>query len=340
MSHQLGASALILIALAGLMQGSFVVPMKAMRKWEWENTWLVFCFLGFIVLPSALAVATVPHLGTLLAKISFRSLAPVVLFGLGWGCGSACFGLGVERLGVGLALSIILGITSVLGSLVPWLTSPSKPLAYSIFLWVGIIAMLSGVLICSAAGSEREKSQTVAAGAGDGSGRFRSGLGIAISSGVLSCFLNFGFTYGNNIAQRAQALGASVTNAPNVLWLIIMMAGFLANASYCCHRLFTKGTWEKYGTETARYFGWAFVMAALWVASLVAYGQGANKIGALGPSVGWAILMSMSIVASNAWGVATGEWHGASRKAMRMMTSGVGILLVAVVIFAWAATKT
>jgi L-rhamnose-H+ transport protein len=164
-------------------------------------------------------------------------------------------------------------------------------------------------------------------------------LAIAISSGVLSCFMNFGFTYGNPIAQRAQAFGASVANAPNVLWLIILMCGFVANASFCCYRLFNNGTWAKYGTETTRYFGWALVMAVFWVGSLVAYGQGANKIGALGPSVGWAILMSMNIAASNAWGAATGEWRGASGEAIRTMAGGVGMLLIATVVFAWAATK-
>jgi L-rhamnose-H+ transport protein len=228
-----------------------------------------------------------------------------------------------------------------LGSLVPWLTSPVKPFTYSIFLWAGIIVMLGGVVICSAAGSQREKSHSRADGIGANSSspKFRSGLVIAISSGVLSGFLNFGFTYGNSITQRAQILGASASNAPNALWMVLMMAGFVANTFYCCYLLFTKGTWEKYGTETLRYFSWAFVMAALWIASLVAYGCGANRIGVLGPSVGWAILMSMNIVASNAWGAVTGEWRKASRKAMRMMASGVGMLLIAVVIFVWAGTK-
>lgn len=341
MSHQLEPSALILIAFAGLMQGTFVVPMKLMRKWEWENIWLAFCTLGFIVLPSALALATIPQLGKLLVTIPPRSLALVAVFGLGWGCGSACFGLGVEKLGVSLALSIILGIASVLGSLIPWVTSSRKPLAYSVSLWAGITVMLAGVIVCSAAGSGRENNHS----AGDQmrsavtSGKFFSGLAIAISSGVLSCFLNFGFVYGSNIAERAQTLGATVANAPNILWLIIMLCGFITNASYCSYRLVTRRSWEKYGIESSRYFRWTSVMALLWVGSLVAYGQGVNKIGALGSSVGWAILMSMNIIASNGWGVATGEWRAAGRKAIRLMKSGVVLLLVAVVIFAWAATK-
>lgn len=332
-------SPLFLIGLAGLMQGTFIVPMKLTREWEWENTWLVFCFLGFIILPAALVLLTVPQPGQVLATAPTRSVALAAVFGLGWGCGAVCFGLGVEKLGISLGVSIILGITSALGSLTPWLTSPAKPLAYSILLWTGVLVMLGGVIVSSLAGKEREKSHASEVGLEKNPRRFLTGLIIAIASGVLSCFSNFGFTYGVGLSRRAEALGASVASAPNILWLVIMSFGFVANASYCGYRLLSRKTWKKYHVETTRYFGWALVMAALWAGSLVAYGRGANAIGTLGTSVGWAILQSMNIITANIWGVATGEWQGAGRRAVSIMGTGVGMLLVAVIIFGWAATK-
>ena len=315
--------------------------MKVMGKWNWENSWLAFCLFGLIVLPAALAFLTVPQLDQVLMTSPARSLFLAALFGLGWGFGSVCFGLGVRELGIGLAFSIIMGLTGALGSLIPWLTSPARTLAYTVLLWMGIVIMLVGVVVCSLAGRERERSLGSARAAGGGGGRFMIGLAICITSGILSCFINLGFTYGAEVTQRAEVLGASVTSAPNVLWLIIMSCGFVPNALYCVYLLVSRRSWQKYrAPDAVPYLGLAFLMGTLWVGSLVAYGAGANKIGHLGPSVGWPILMSMSIVTSNLWGAATGEWRGAGSRAVRTMVQGIGILLLAVAIFAWASTKT
>jgi len=247
--------------------------------------------------------------------------------------------LGVKKLGVSLGLSVILGITSTLCALIPWLTSPVKPPAYSVLLWIGILVMLGGVFVYSAAGRERERDRALQSGLAEPPRQFLNGLAIAVASGVLSCFMNFGFTYGVGVTRRAEALGASVTSAPNVLWLIVMTFGLIANASYCGYRLLSRRTWRNYRVETTRYLGWAFVMAALWVGSLIVYAKGANAIGALGPSVGWAVLMSFNVAASNVWGVAIGEWWSVSRRAVKIMIAGVGMLLVAVIAFGCAAAK-
>ena len=34
------AIGILLLILAGAMNGSFTLPMKFTRKWAWENTWL------------------------------------------------------------------------------------------------------------------------------------------------------------------------------------------------------------------------------------------------------------------------------------------------------------
>lgn len=86
----LASTGFMLILLAGLTQGSFIAPMKLVRKWEWENIWLLFCFLGFIVLPGIVAALTVPQLGEVLTSSPGRSVWLAALFGIGWGCGSVC----------------------------------------------------------------------------------------------------------------------------------------------------------------------------------------------------------------------------------------------------------
>jgi len=126
-----------------------------------------------------------------------------------------------------------------------------------------------------------------------------------------------------------------------MLWAIIMGAGFLPNALYCGWLLIRKQSWQKFAArESVSYLGWTFIMGILWTGSLIVYGSGVNKIGALGPSLGWPILSSVNIVTSNLWGVITGEWRGAGREAARIMMIGILILVLAIVIFGWASAKT
>ena len=39
------------VLAGGLLNGSFVAPMKWMSKWRWENSWLVYSVAGLLVIP-------------------------------------------------------------------------------------------------------------------------------------------------------------------------------------------------------------------------------------------------------------------------------------------------
>jgi len=332
-------SALFLILLAGLMMGSFVAPMKAMPHWDFENTWLLFCFMALVILPSLVAVLTVPNLGQVLLTSPPRSLILTTLCGLGYGCGSVLFGLGVRELGIGLTYSIVSGLSSSLGSLIPWMSAHGEPLSYSLLLWLGVLVMLSGVAICSIAGRERAKRLGDETREIGNKRKIYVGLAICVSSGILCCLQNLGLAYGAEISRQAEALGASVRDAPNAVWLIVMNCGFVATVLYYGRLISRKQSWVKYRKKTLPYFCLALLMALMWEGVLVGYGAGANKLGHLGPSVGWPILMSISIGTSNTLGAATGEWRGAGRKAVGIMILGIGVLLIAVLILGWASTK-
>ncbi len=107
------------VLIAGLLNGSFVVPMKRMKGWHWESTWLVFSTVGLLIVPWLTAFLTVPHLGALVISSPAAELAKVLLFGLGWGIGNILFGLGVTQLGLALGYGIILGIIATVGSVLP-----------------------------------------------------------------------------------------------------------------------------------------------------------------------------------------------------------------------------
>ena len=39
------------VLIGGVLNGSFVAPMKKTQGWKWENTWLVYSVSGLLVIP-------------------------------------------------------------------------------------------------------------------------------------------------------------------------------------------------------------------------------------------------------------------------------------------------
>jgi len=77
------------VLIGGLLNGSWVLPMKRMKAWKWENAWLLFSVVGLILIPWAAAVTTVPSLGRVFHETSWLTIGKVLIFGIGWGSGTS-----------------------------------------------------------------------------------------------------------------------------------------------------------------------------------------------------------------------------------------------------------
>jgi L-rhamnose-H+ transport protein len=339
MSNQPDIAAALTVALGGLLHGSFALPMKRIARWKWENIWLVYSVVGLIVVPLALAMATVPSLAQVYENSSGSVLALIAVCGVGWGIGSTLFGLAIGRVGMALAFAIILGITSSVGSLLPLvILNPAELFARrGQILLMGLALVIAGIVICSIAGSLREKAQGSNSGAGDVSS-FGTGLIICLISGLLSPALNFGFVFGKPVQDAAAAAGARPDLAANAIWVIGLGGGFLVNAGYATYLLAKNKTWGHFtqkGTPPGYWLG-AALMGFLWYIGMSIYGMGAAAMGPLGGVMGWPIFMSVVIIMANVWGAVTGEWKGAGNLAVRLSWTGIAILVVAIAVIAQA----
>lgn len=322
---------LALVVLGGLLQGSFAAPMKRIRGWRWENTWLIYCISGLIVIPWIIAAVTVPHLSSVYQESSWPALGKVTIFGFGWGVGATLFGLGISRVGLALGFAVILGITSTFGSLLPLLIlHPDQlPSRQGLALVAGTLVMIVGLIFLGVAGRHRERETGGTAGAPRGG--FGVGLVICIISGVLSPMLNFAFLFGSELKERALAAGASLAMSSNPIWSLAVTTGFVANAVYCIYLLQTNHTWRAFSASgTPGYWLGSSLMGLLWFGGIVVYGMGAVALGSLGGIVGWPVFMAINISAGYFWGVATGEWKGASRRSFSYSWIGIIILLVSI----------
>jgi L-rhamnose-H+ transport protein len=328
MSQFQGLAAVI---AAGILQGSFMLPMKWARHWAWENTWLIFALTAYLICPWALVLAGMPNVFAVYGATPLPTLAGVVAFGFGWGAGAVTFGLGVAAIGMALGFAVILGTAAVAGTLIPLLATGSGawPAARVGMTAASLGLMLAGVAVCSFAGKWRET--------GGKAGAYGRGVLLCVVSGLLSSCGNLGFVFGADIIRTAERMGAPSHLAPNAVWALMTAALFVCNAGYAVILMRRNGTASSFRKPgTAPYYIYGALMGLMWMGGFAFYGPGSRALGALGPSLGWAMLMSTMVLAANLLGLVTGEWTGAPREALRKLGAGIVLLLAAIVGLGWS----
>jgi L-rhamnose-H+ transport protein len=254
-------------------------------------------------------------------------------FGVAWGVGAVLFGLGMNMLGLTLGYPLIMGVNASIGTFTPllWLYGGSMFSGRRLFIVIGTLLAIIGIVICSLAGARRESAALQPNGS-DRS-RFIPGLVVSLASGILSCLPNLGLTYGTGTLQSARNLGASPAFAGNAVWCLFFTFGALVNIVYCGWLMLRNRNLQKlFDVKCATNWGWALAMGAMWIGAFYLYGIGTVRIGVGGSSIGWPILISLSIGAGVLCGLGKGEWKGAPSNAMNLLWSGLGVIILAVLI--------
>lgn len=335
----------ILSIVAGVVNGSFAAPIKYAKKWEWENLWSVWAVTGMFVLPWALVFATVPHVFSLYGGAGSHQLALLALFGVGFGLAQIFFGLGIAAVGIALNFAIAIGVSTVFGSVVPFISKHSGSFLtrQGYFFFLGVVLMVAGIVLSAIAGREKEKRlREDSTGTTDPSARkmsFAAGLTLCILAGLGSPLGNFGLAFCTPTVDRAVALGVSVTNKYNVIWAPLYTASLVPYLIYCAYLWRKNHSWRLFAaSETGINWFYGALMALLWMGSSAIYGVAASRIGDMGPALGWPLFMSIIIITSSAWGFFTGEWKGAGRKSVTIMAVAIFFLVVGFATLAYSGT--
>jgi len=327
---------LLLLVLAGGMNGSFTLPMKFTRQWAWENTWLAWTLFALGLFPPLLTFLTVPELGQVYAQAGVGPILTVAACGAGWGVSQVFFGLAVDAVGIALAFSVILSISAAVGSLIPLIHHHSEKAFTSggLVLFLGIALVIVGVGVCASAGRKREAALGQGPG---GKPSVMKGLVFCLISGLGSALVNFGLEYGGQLILAARQAGAAPLWAPNAVWLPLMCAGGVPNLLYCIYLMRKNRTGAKFGVSgTGFYWVLAALMAFFWFGSTVMYGVATVKLGELGTVLGWPLFMSLIVITASVWGVVTGEWKNTGKQPLLVMMGGVAVLVLAVCVLSVA----
>jgi L-rhamnose-H+ transport protein len=325
-----------IIFLSGVSNGVFAIPLKYSRRWRWENTWLLFSLFSLVILPWILAIGFVPELWALYSGTPTRFLLLPLGFGFILGIAQVAYGIGIVSVGISIAISVISGVSCVTGALVPLLfLQPSDLLRpRGILLLVSLPILLVGLVLYGMAGHRRENEQSgLASEAHVYPWGFSTGLAICIFTGVFGSSLNLGFAFSGEIIRKSLELGGNSTTSTSAVWTLLFGASFIPNLAYCSFLLFRDRGWSRFLVKGwAREAALSTAMALLMLGAFIGYGTGAIVMGRYGTSVGWALFVAATVVASNLSGLIMGEWRDTSQHTRRLLLAAVAVVLATVAI--------
>src|SRR3954468_24916911 len=149
--------------IGGFASGSFYMPYKKVKGWHWESYWIIGGLFSWLIVPPLAAWLTIPDFSQIISNTPGKILTATYFFGLLWGIGGLTYGLGVRYLGVALGSSIILGLCSVFGALVPsiyynFFPKPGKDSFTDMInnqwgrvVLLGVVVCIIGIAICGKA---------------------------------------------------------------------------------------------------------------------------------------------------------------------------------------------
>lgn len=336
---------IIFHSIGGFSSGSFYMPFKKVKGWAWESYWIVGGFFSWLVVPPIAAYLTIPGFTDIISAAVPSVKAVTYSMGLIWGIGGLTYGLGVRYLGMSLGNSITLGFCSAFGALVPSIYYNFYPVAGKVsftdmlsntggrLVLLGVLVCLIGIAISGKAGMLKEKDFAVGHEDKDKDFSLVKGLIIAVVSGILSSFFNFGIEAGKPMADEAIRLGSNPLFQNNVTYIVLLWGGLTTNFIWCMYLNFRNKTFGDYTngqTPIAKNTLFSAIAGTMWFLQFFFYGMGESKLGNGASS--WILHMATIILTANFWGFYLKEWSGVSARTFRTFLWGIGLIMVSIVL--------
>lgn len=341
-------------SIGGFSSGSFYMPFKKVKDWAWESYWIVGGFFSWLIVPPIAAYLTIPNFTDIISAATPTIKYFTFLMGLLWGIGGLTYGLGVRYLGMSLGNSIVLGFCSAFGALVPpiyynfnhvegkvsftdMLANPGGQLVL-----LGVFVCLLGIAFSGRAGMLKELDFEGADKTHISKDEFSlvKGLIIAVVSGILSSFFNFGIEAGKPMADVANEAWKALNPGQgeflyqnNVTYVVLLWGGLTTNFIWCMYLNFKNKTFGDYtntSTPISKNVLFSAIAGTMWFLQFFFYGMGESKLGNGASS--WILHMATIILTANFWGFYLKEWTGVSKKTFRTFLMGIGLILASIVL--------
>jgi L-rhamnose-H+ transport protein len=335
---------IIFHTIGGISSGSFYMPFKKVKGWAWESFWIVGGLFSWLIVPPIAAYLTVPNFASIISEGASSVKSFVFLMGLLWGIGGLTYGLGVRYLGMSLGNSVTLGFCSAFGALIPSIYYSLNPTEGKTsftdllnssggqLVLLGTLVCLIGIAVLGKSGLMKERELT-AEQKQESTKEFNlvKGLIIAIISGILSAFFNFGIEGGKPLAAEAVKQGFDPLFQNNVTYVVLLWGGLTTNFLWCMYLNFKNKTFGDYtnqATPISKNILFSGLAGTMWFLQFFFYGMGESKLGNGASS--WILHMATIILTANIWGLYLKEWSSVSQKTFRTFLLGIVLMLASI----------
>ncbi len=341
-------------AIGAFFAATCYTPQKKVKGWSWQTYWLTQASFCWFLLPLLGAWLTIPQLMDVLREAPHVAMRNSFLLGMAYGIGGTAFGIAIRYIGFSLTYAIAVGLSAVLGTLIPPMVHGTlgATLGKTGANWIigGIIIGVVGIAMTGFAG--RLKELDLSAQKNRGEFNLLKGLLISVLAGMLSAVYGFALDAGEPIADVASAHGAGIWRG-NVVYIFANTGAFLTTAIYCLylhrkHKTLGELVELPAGTEKS-FLPVNFIMAVItgcfWYGQFFFYNLGHVLLGKKFDFSSWAIHMTMLVLFSSVVGIVLREWRGCRRVTDVMIAIALLTLIGAVLLLTYgnylgeAATK-
>ena len=319
-------------------------PQKKTTQWSWQTFWLSQAFFCWLLLPLIGAIITIPDLLTVLREAPSHAMWKTFLLGAAYGIGGTAFGIAIRYVGFSLTYAIAVGISCVLGTLLPPMVRGELMTVFgktgSGWVIAGISIGVVGIALCGLAGrlkeldlQEHEK--------GKQNFSLAIGLPLCLLAGVLSAVYGFALDQGQPIADTAAKYGAGNFQG-NVIYIFSNPGAFLTTLIYCLYLHSKQKTFGEFtglngsGKSSGLRLNYAMAIftGLLWYSQFFFYGLGHVRMGAY-KFTSWAIHMIMLVLFSCVAGVVMREWLYCKSRTVRVLVLALAVLVAAVLLLTY-----
>ena len=316
-------------------------PQKYVKRWSWETYWLTQAAWCWFLWPLIGACLTIPHLAQVLAEAPRDRMWLSFLLGVAYGVGGTAFNVSIRYIGFSLTYSIAVGLSSILGTLVPPLIHGQvhQIMARAGSGWVlaGVAAGGVGIAICGAAG--RFKEGDLDAGRGTHAGfSLWKGLFLSLLAGLLSAVYGFALDAATPIVDIAEQHGAGIWKG-NVAYIFANTGAFVTAALYSLYlarrnrslgELLRLRPGGQKASLSLNYL-LALLTGTLWYGQFFFYNLGHVRLGKDYAFSSWAIHMIILVLISNVVAILFKEWYGCRGRTKTTIGFGLLVLCAAVI---------
>lgn len=315
-------------------------PQKGVRGWSWQTYWLAQALICWLVLPLVVAYLTIPQLMDVLKEAPASAMQRSFLLGMAYGVGGTAFGIAIRYVGFSLTYAIAVGISCVLGTLLPPLVHGTLGDVLktdgALFLIAGVAMGAIGIALCGVAGRNKEKDI-----AGDTNNKtefsLAKGLPLCFLAGILSALYGFSLDQGQPIADVAQKYGAGNFQG-NVIYIFSNTGAFISTLFYCLYLHKKEKTFNQYGNANGNNLSSNYLLSILtgllWYGQFFFYGLGHVRMGTY-KFTSWAIHMIMLVLFSSVAGLLMKEWKRCSSKTLRWLVGALFVLVIAILLLTY-----